>query len=239
MIQSWKYANETLSLILQTGLVCFRLKGPDELSEKLLANINRSGELHMIPSSAHGRYLIRFCVCAPEAKEDDINFAWQVISDMATDVLADQNRAPPTSSDQQLLAIAEQEEEVDESELDFALRVIAREVAAQLVDQQSEVLDELPPRRPSVQLVDYLTGLPPRRPSAQLTDDLSCLMPRRPSAPLVEDLSGLPARRPSVQLADEPAQQTQAKFTKRLSKKFSFTDSMVYGVDLNDLINKV
>lgn len=41
------------------GLVCFRLKRTDELNQKLLAKINASGKLHMIPSRVMGKYILR------------------------------------------------------------------------------------------------------------------------------------------------------------------------------------
>lgn len=54
------------------GLVCFRLRGTDLLNQDLLAAINGSGKLHMIPSLVRGRYIIRFCVVAENATEADI-----------------------------------------------------------------------------------------------------------------------------------------------------------------------
>ena len=62
------------------GLVCFRLKGHDPLSKQLLAEINSSGKVHMVPASVHGRFVIRFCVCAQDAQDSDVDFAWHVIS---------------------------------------------------------------------------------------------------------------------------------------------------------------
>ncbi len=71
------------------GLVCFRLKGNNnnELNQKLLSNINASGKLHMVPASVHGKFVIRFCVCAQDAKDSDIEYAWDVITDFATELL--------------------------------------------------------------------------------------------------------------------------------------------------------
>jgi aromatic-L-amino-acid decarboxylase len=69
------------------GLVCFRVKGDNALNKKLLANINDSGKLHMVPASIHGQFIIRFCVCAQDAKDSDIEYAWNVITDFATDLL--------------------------------------------------------------------------------------------------------------------------------------------------------
>ncbi|XP_071500096.1 aromatic-L-amino-acid decarboxylase-like [Diadema antillarum] len=68
------------------GLVCFRLKGENSLTERLLKNINDSGKLHMIPSSLNGKYVIRFAICHQRACEEDINYAWEVIKEMADEV---------------------------------------------------------------------------------------------------------------------------------------------------------
>ncbi|XP_044753420.1 aromatic-L-amino-acid decarboxylase isoform X2 [Coccinella septempunctata] len=69
------------------GLVCFRLKGSNRINEKLLSCINESGKLHMVPASVKDTYFIRFCVVAQHATEDDINYAWNVISEFATELL--------------------------------------------------------------------------------------------------------------------------------------------------------
>ncbi|GFX59114.1 tyrosine decarboxylase [Trichonephila clavipes] len=61
------------------GLVCFRLKGSNNLNQKLLSSINASGKLHMVPASLSGNYVIRFCVCAQHATDADIVHAWDVI----------------------------------------------------------------------------------------------------------------------------------------------------------------
>jgi len=47
-----------------------------------------SGKIHMVPALINDDYVIRFAVCAHHAVDDDVAFAWSVISEMATDVLA-------------------------------------------------------------------------------------------------------------------------------------------------------
>lgn len=56
------------------GLVCFRLKNDpsNKINKKLLETINESGKLHMVPALVHDKYVIRFCVVAEHATEDDI-----------------------------------------------------------------------------------------------------------------------------------------------------------------------
>jgi len=72
---------------VKLGLVCFRLKGSNHLNQKLLSSINASGKLHMVPASCNDKYVIRFCVCAQHAKDEDIEYAWDVIREFATDVI--------------------------------------------------------------------------------------------------------------------------------------------------------
>ncbi|KAG5678534.1 hypothetical protein PVAND_008201 [Polypedilum vanderplanki] len=72
---------------VKLGLVCFRLKGSDKLNEKLLSIINGSGKLHMVPASVNDRYIIRFCAVAQNASDNDIDYAWETITDFATELL--------------------------------------------------------------------------------------------------------------------------------------------------------
>ena len=54
-----------------------------------------SGKIHMVPALVNDKYIIRFAVTAQNACEDDIIYAWNVISEMATEVIeaCDSNRA--------------------------------------------------------------------------------------------------------------------------------------------------
>jgi len=54
----------------------------------LLRAINMSGKIHMVPALINDDYVIRFAICAQNAVDDDVIFAWNVIAEMATDVLA-------------------------------------------------------------------------------------------------------------------------------------------------------
>jgi len=86
-------------------LVCFRLKGSDDMNKKLLSTINESGQLHMVPASVNDNYVIRFCVCAQNATDEDIGnyiiksltrnfndkiiteYAWRTIKKQATELI--------------------------------------------------------------------------------------------------------------------------------------------------------
>ncbi|XP_037075269.1 tyrosine decarboxylase-like isoform X2 [Pollicipes pollicipes] len=79
---------------VKLGLVCFRLKGSNALNQKLLTNINASGKLHMVPASLNDIFVIRFCVCAQNATDKDILYAWTVITKFAEDLLAEEKLLP-------------------------------------------------------------------------------------------------------------------------------------------------
>lgn len=55
-------------------------------NQKFLSTINASGKLHMVPASLNGKYVIRFCVCAQNSTNADIDHAFRVISQFATDL---------------------------------------------------------------------------------------------------------------------------------------------------------
>ncbi|KAL3870285.1 hypothetical protein ACJMK2_038361 [Sinanodonta woodiana] len=72
------------------GLVCFRLKGSDEVNEKLLKAVNDDRRIHIVPSHAKGKYFLRFAVCAAQTSSEDTHFAWKVISETADSILKEE-----------------------------------------------------------------------------------------------------------------------------------------------------
>merc|ERR1712042_13714 len=72
---------------VKVGLVCFKLVGSNVLNRKLLDTINASGRLHMVPTNMKGEYVIRFALCAENASVGDVAAAWDIIQEVATDVL--------------------------------------------------------------------------------------------------------------------------------------------------------
>ena len=63
------------------GLVCFRLKGPNILTQRLLERL--LDFIHMTKDIVNQQYIIRFCVNAKKATLEDIERAWQMISSEA------------------------------------------------------------------------------------------------------------------------------------------------------------
>ncbi|XP_039592718.1 aromatic-L-amino-acid decarboxylase [Polypterus senegalus] len=96
-----KLAHEFENLVLQDdrfeicaevimGLVCFRLKGSNELNENLLKMINISRKIHLVPCHLAGAFVLRLAVCARTTDSKHIHLAWKTISEMATELLGKQ-----------------------------------------------------------------------------------------------------------------------------------------------------
>ncbi|XP_076455371.1 aromatic-L-amino-acid decarboxylase-like isoform X2 [Babylonia areolata] len=77
------------------GLVCFRLKGLNEVSERLLRFLNADGKIHLVPSKLKDTFFLRLAICSPVCESADIGHAWDVIRKAADVVLTSQaNQAP-------------------------------------------------------------------------------------------------------------------------------------------------
>jgi len=61
------------------GMVVFKLKGDNALTEQLLKRLNSSGKMHAVPASLKGKYVIRFTVTSPRTTANDIARDWQVL----------------------------------------------------------------------------------------------------------------------------------------------------------------
>lgn len=65
---------------VQMGLVCFRLKGTNEINEALLKRINGNGQVHMVPSKINDTYFLRMAVCSRFTVPEDIEFTWTQVA---------------------------------------------------------------------------------------------------------------------------------------------------------------
>ncbi|PKK34409.1 aromatic-L-amino-acid decarboxylase, transcript variant X5 [Columba livia] len=69
------------------GLVCFRLKGSNELNKELLKSINEAKKIHLVPCHLREKFVLRFAICSRVVETTHVEFAWQHISQLATDLL--------------------------------------------------------------------------------------------------------------------------------------------------------
>jgi aromatic-L-amino-acid decarboxylase len=73
------------------GLVCFRLKGSNEVNECLLKSITKEGLIFMVPGKINDVFYIRFAICASSTETRHIDFAQNIISKHADIILNEAN----------------------------------------------------------------------------------------------------------------------------------------------------
>ncbi|KAK0086708.1 hypothetical protein PV325_002705 [Microctonus aethiopoides] len=73
------------------GLVCFRLKGSNELNEALLKKINGLGNIHLVPSKCGSEYFLRVAICSRFSESKDIEYSWREIKLRADQLLEEQS----------------------------------------------------------------------------------------------------------------------------------------------------
>ncbi|XP_055639732.1 histidine decarboxylase isoform X2 [Toxorhynchites rutilus septentrionalis] len=69
------------------GMVVFRLKGENDLTEKLLKRLNHRGNLHAVPASLKGKYVIRFTITSTYTTNEDLLKDWNEIRTVADELL--------------------------------------------------------------------------------------------------------------------------------------------------------
>lgn len=76
-----------IPVVRHLGMVVFRLRGDNDLTEKLLKRLNARGQLHCVPAALKDRYVIRFTVTSPRTTVEDITKDWAEIKLTATEIL--------------------------------------------------------------------------------------------------------------------------------------------------------
>lgn len=69
------------------GIVCFRLKGSNEINEALLSRLNDRGVIYLVPSKIRDTYFLRMVVCSRFTEKSDIDISWKEIKDTASEIL--------------------------------------------------------------------------------------------------------------------------------------------------------
>uniref|UniRef100_A0A8C3WWB5 Histidine decarboxylase n=1 Tax=Catagonus wagneri TaxID=51154 RepID=A0A8C3WWB5_9CETA len=78
------------------GLVVFRLKGPNCLTESVLKEIAKAGRVFLIPATIQDKLIIRFTVTSQFTTRDDILRDWNLIHDAATLILSQHCTSQPS-----------------------------------------------------------------------------------------------------------------------------------------------
>lgn len=77
-------------------MVVFRLVGENHITEQLWKKLNSRRNIHLVPASFKGKYVIRFTVTSPRTTVEDILRDWKEIDTVATEVLKelDEHKKP-------------------------------------------------------------------------------------------------------------------------------------------------
>ncbi|KAK7066047.1 hypothetical protein SK128_006333 [Halocaridina rubra] len=71
------------------GLVCFRIKGDEELTKSLLKKLNDEGVVHLVPGAFRNIYYLRLAVCSRFTESEDIKKSWNEIKKQTDSVLSE------------------------------------------------------------------------------------------------------------------------------------------------------
>ncbi|KAM6178292.1 aromatic-L-amino-acid decarboxylase [Rhynchocyon petersi] len=72
------------------GLVCFRLKGSNQLNEALLEKINNAKKIHLVPCHLRGKFVLRFAICSRTVESAHVQHAWKHIRELAMQLLQEE-----------------------------------------------------------------------------------------------------------------------------------------------------
>jgi len=74
------------------NLVCFRHVGGDDVNERLLERLNRTGKLYLTHTRLDDKYTLRFCVGQTYTEERHVSQAWELIQQVAAEVENEQSQ---------------------------------------------------------------------------------------------------------------------------------------------------
>jgi aromatic-L-amino-acid decarboxylase len=82
---SWVEADPCFEIVAPAplNLVCFRHTGGDEINQRLLENLNQSGDLYLTHTKLSDRYVLRLCIGQTYTTSDHVQHAWEKIQGMA------------------------------------------------------------------------------------------------------------------------------------------------------------
>ncbi|MFG0331294.1 MAG: pyridoxal-dependent decarboxylase [Phycisphaerales bacterium] len=80
------------------NLVCFRLRGGDEVNRRLLDRINADGRMHLTHTRLNDRFTLRLCVGQTTTERSHVENAWSIIQTMASEVTGGQPGMDPETA---------------------------------------------------------------------------------------------------------------------------------------------
>lgn len=73
------------------GVVCFKLKGDNDLNKELSRRIREDRRIFMTPSESKGVFYLRFVVAECSTERPDVTYAWHIVQEHAGSVLKSLN----------------------------------------------------------------------------------------------------------------------------------------------------
>ncbi len=85
----WVDADERFERVAPVpfSVVCFRLRGSDELNKALLEKVNESGTTFLSHTALNGQYVIRIAIGNIATSLADVELAWKLILDAAEELV--------------------------------------------------------------------------------------------------------------------------------------------------------
>jgi aromatic-L-amino-acid decarboxylase len=89
LFESWVAADPAFELCAPAplSLICFRHRSGNESNERLLAEINRSGDAFLSHTVLNGRYVLRFAIGNFQTDEADLDAVWRLICATAAELV--------------------------------------------------------------------------------------------------------------------------------------------------------
>ena len=83
---AWVREDKRFELVVPPplNLVCFRLNGSDELNQKLMDALNRSGDLYLTHTKLNGRVVLRMSIAQTNTEQRHVEKAWRRIREEAS-----------------------------------------------------------------------------------------------------------------------------------------------------------
>ncbi|XP_034190757.2 aromatic-L-amino-acid decarboxylase [Osmia lignaria lignaria] len=69
------------------GLICFRIKGDNQLTKELLSRLTAEKKIYVVAATFREKLVVRFVICSRLTREEDVIFAWNEITKQATEIV--------------------------------------------------------------------------------------------------------------------------------------------------------
>jgi aromatic-L-amino-acid decarboxylase len=76
-----------ISAPVTLNLLCFRLKATDDVNQKLLQRLNKSGKIYLSHTKLNGKYVLRMSIGQTHTEKEHVESAWKLMQSEAAKLL--------------------------------------------------------------------------------------------------------------------------------------------------------